>query len=273
MHAWLDRRLRRYIKIDLISILDSELTLYAASLSFYTIFAIIPLLLIILSIATNIPSFGDDYEALKGMILENLMPAYTQRVSAFLDTFFQNSLKLGVMGVIYVIVTSLMFFKNYEHIVSRIFNSKPRGFWDSIATYWTLVTLLPIGLITSIYITGQLQSALSAHAYTAWIDILSILPYLITWAMFFIVYKISDSSIVHNRAALISSLIISLIWSLSKNIYVYYVLNNSSYETIYGSFSIVLFFFLWVYFSWIIILYGMKICVQIEAIIREQERE
>ncbi|MGD9654678.1 MAG: hypothetical protein AB7U44_05730, partial [Sulfuricurvum sp.] len=35
---------------------------------------------------------------------------------------------------------------------------------------------------------------------------------------------------------------------------------NKSYATIYGSFSIVLFLFLWIYASWIIFVYGLKLC-------------
>ncbi|HCD73827.1 MAG TPA: hypothetical protein DEQ48_06365, partial [Helicobacter sp.] len=45
------------IKSILDFVADKELSFYAASLSFYTIFAIVPLLLIIFSIFLNLPNF------------------------------------------------------------------------------------------------------------------------------------------------------------------------------------------------------------------------
>ncbi len=62
------------------------------------------------------------------------------------------------------------------------------------------------------------------------------------------------------KNALISSLIFSSIWYLSKNLFIYYVFYNKTYLTIYGSFSAIMFFLIWIYLSWIIFLYGLKLC-------------
>ena len=43
------------------SILDTELNFYAASLSFYTIFALVPLILVVLSIIATLPNFHNLY--------------------------------------------------------------------------------------------------------------------------------------------------------------------------------------------------------------------
>ena len=73
-------------------------------------------------------------------------------------------------------------------------------------------------------------------------------------------YAISAKVKIHLKSALIASFIASLVWYISKNLFVYYVAYNKTYLTIYGSFSILLFFFLWIYFSWFIYLYGLKLC-------------
>jgi len=251
-----------FLKELIIDLLDPEVNYYAASLSFYTVFAIIPLLLVTLSVATSLPSFSEYYDKLKAMIFDAIIPTQSEVISKYMDTFIQNSFKLGAMGLSYVVVTSVLFFKNYEYIISKIFGSTPRGFWESISTYWTMITLIPVGIALSLYFSGYIQVEIDERLDGS-INFLKILPYIINWALFFVVFKISADIKVSNRAALISALVASMTWSLLKNGFVYYVLYNKAYASIYGSFSIVLFLMLWIYLSWIILLYGFKLCSKI----------
>lgn len=241
-------------------IYDEEITMYAASLSFHTIFSIIPLLLVSFSIFIRLPSFQESYEKIKQFIFSNLIPAQHETISTYMDTFLHNSSKLGVIGFVFVLFASIMFFINYEYIVNKIFHTKPRGFWSSISLYWTLMTLAPIGLALSFYLSSKLQHLLNSSDYTSWIDFLTIFPYLIIWIIFLITYKISSTAQIDMKAAMIASFVASSLWDISKNLFVYYVVHNKTYATIYGSFSAILFFFLWIYISWIIYLYGLKLC-------------
>ncbi len=239
---------------------DKDMTIYASSLSFNTIFAIVPLLLVIFSLFIRLPSFERYSAKLKNFIFSHLIPAHQETIVHYIDTFMQNSSKMSIMGFVFVLFASVMFFQNYEHIVNKIFQSPPRSFWDSITTYWTLVTLAPIGLALSFYLSSQIQTLLDSSRYTDWIDFLSIFPYLIIWLIFFITYKISATAWIDPKAAMLSSFISSFVWDVSKNLFVYYVVYNKTYTTLYGSFSAILFFLLWIYISWLIFLYGLKLC-------------
>lgn len=253
-------------------LVDSEANYYAASLSFYTIFAIIPLLLVTLSVVTSLPSFDEYYGRLKEMIFDALIPAQTKQVTEYLDQFMDNSHKLGAMGLSYVVVTSVLFFKNYEYIVSKIFGSTRRGFWESISTYWTMITLIPVGIVLSIYVSGYIQVAIEEQLNSSF-DIISILPYGINWALFFVVFRISANTKISNKAALISSFSASFIWGILKNLFVFYVLYNKAYASIYGSFSMILFLMLWIYLSWVILLYGLKLCAKLNTMYIKQPKE
>jgi len=242
---------------------DDEITYYASSLSFYTIFTIIPLLLIVLSIFTYMPSFEDYYQSIKEIIFDSLMPTHTSAISEYIDQFLQNSGKLGVVGFVSVLIASMLFFQNYEFIVNKIYRSKQRSFWDSLSTYWTLVTLLPIALVVSFYLSSEINSLLNKSGISSAVNMINILPYLITWALFFVAFKISVFA--KNSPALISSFATSTVWYIAKTIFVYYVFHNKTYSSLYGSFSILLFFFLWIYLSWIIYLYGIKLSYLIET--------
>ena len=239
---------------------DKELTLFAASLSFYTIFTIIPLLLIMLTLLTSLPSFAEHYETIKAFIFSNLMPVNSELIMDKLDAFLENSSKMGMIGFAMVLVASLLFFKNFEYIANKIFHAKPRTLWESITTYWTMLTLTPIALGVSFYITGYIATLMASNSLTSGFNILPLVPYIIIWALFFLIFQIGANAKINPRASALSSLIISIIFSVSKNAFIYYVFLNKSYTTMYGSFAIVMFLFLWIYVSWIIFIYGLKLC-------------
>jgi membrane protein len=248
--------IRDFIK----ALFDDKLGYYSASLSFYTLFSIIPLLVIILSILTHLPIFDDIYKSIEEILFNNLMPTNSQEILTYINSFVANSGKLGVVGVLYVLFASMMFFKNYDYIVNDIFGSKRRSFWASVSVYWTLVTLTPIMLVLSFYLSTKIQSFLDENRLASGLEIVTILPFIIVWSIFFLTYKISANTNISNLAAIISSFIASLAWYLAKIGFIFYVVHNKTYMSIYGSLSILLFFFLWIYISWAIFLHGLKFC-------------
>ncbi len=258
-------------KLFLSSFVDKELTLFAASLSFYTIFTIIPLLLIIMAILTSLPSFAEYYEKIQGFIFSNLMPVNSDTVMIQINGFLQNSSKMGAIGFLAILVSSMLFFKNFEYIANRIFHAKPRTLWESITTYWTLLTLTPIALGISFYITGYIATLMASNDLTSGLNILPLIPYIIIWGLFFLIFQIAANAKVNPKASLISSFIVSVIFSISKNAFIYYVFLNKSYTTMYGSFAILMFLFLWIYVSWIIFIYGLKLCYIIDRMYKEKK--
>jgi membrane protein len=240
--------------------LDVELVYYASSLSFYTIFSIIPLLIIIFSIFTKLPSFDEFYIDIQNFVFEHILPAHKEVIKEYLDIFLLNTSKVEFIGVIYVVITSIMFFQNYEYIINRMFKSKVRSFWSSLTLYWTMITLLPVVLIASIYLSLHFYHVLEIHGYTFGGASLKIpYPFFMIWFLFFISYRISITVPIKNRIVLLASFVGAISWEFAKTGFVYYVLYNTTYLSIYGSFAILMFFFLWIYLSWIIFLYGLKL--------------
>jgi len=264
-------RLYRHIKFFIKTFFDKELTLFAASLSFYTIFTIIPILLIMLTLLTSLPSFSDHYIKIQTFIFSNLMPVNSEVVMNQINSFLQNSSKMGIIGFVAILISSLLFFKNFEYIANKIFHARQRTLWESITTYWTMLTLTPIALGVSFYITGYVVNLMSSNEYTSGLNILPFVPYLIIWGLFFLIFQIGANTTINPKASAISSFIISIVFSISKNAFIYYVIYNKSYATMYGSFAVVMFLFLWIYVSWIIFIYGLKLCYMINQIYLSRE--
>ena len=241
-------------------IFDDKLGHYASSLSWSTIFSIIPLLVIILSLFTSMPIFSEVHQNIEKLIFNSLMPTDSKIVMEYINNFIKSTAQLGKLGAIYVLFAVFMFFKNYDFIVNDIFNTSSRNFFHALKTYTLLLFTIPLLLGSSFYLSNFVQSYLDKNSITSIIHIYSFLPYLIVWIMFYIAYQISANIHIEFQAALISSFISSLIWYLSKSGFVFYVIHNKTYTSIYGGISTLLFFFLWIYISWAIFIHGLKFC-------------
>ena len=250
---------------------DKELTLFAASLSFYTIFTIIPLLLIFLTLLTSLPNFADSYEGIKEFIFSNLLPVNSEVIVGHIDDFLENSTKIGVIGLLMILATSLLFFNNFEYIANKIFRAEPRGILGRMMLYFTVLILTPIMLGVSFYISAYIATLIASNSVTENINILPLLPYLLNWSIFFILFQMLPNVKVHKKASLISSFAISIVFSISKNAFIYYVFLNKAYTTMYGSFAIIIFLFLWIYISWIIFIYGLKLCHVIDGVYKNRK--
>lgn len=250
------KEIYQQVKKYLLMFFDRDITVYASSLSFYTIFTIVPLLIVSLSLIANVPALEEQNAVIQIFIFENIMPTQTEAIASYLDSFFQNSVKLGVIGFATAIASSILFFQNLEHIIEKVFNSPKRKIWNLITTYWTIITLSPIALIASMSIKSYIDRSVEGILPAA----LSIVPFLLTWGMFYLVYKIVINTELSVKSVTISSLFVTIVWSIAKSVFTQYVFYNKAYATMYGSFSSLIFFFLWIYVSWIIVIYGIKLC-------------
>ncbi len=241
-------------------LLDDKIGHYASSLSWSTLFSIIPLLVILLWVFTTLPVFESVHSQIETLIFANLMPTDSKEVMSYINTFMENSHKLGYVGVFYVTFAAVMFFKNYDYIVNDIFDTPKRNILSALKTYILLIIIIPLIMGASFYLSTVMQSYLDKSDITSTIHLFYFLPYLMVWTVFYILYQYSANTRVTLSAAMISSFITSLIWYLSKNAFVFYVVHNKTYASVYGSISTMLFFFLWIYISWAIFLHGLKFC-------------
>ncbi len=233
----------------------------AASLSFYTIFTIIPMFMIVFSLFTSSPFFQKYYLNFQNFIYNTLLPGKTEVITDYIELLLKNSSKLGLIGFFYGFGAAILFFINFEYLMNRIFNvEKSRDLWSSISTFWTLVGLVPLALIFSMYISLKLKS---------YFNITMFLPFLIVWFIFILIYAITPNRKVNRKAVLVTSFVSSVIWYVMRGVFISYIVQNKVYHTIYGSLSVILLLFIWIYISWIIVVGGAYICVFLEKNIKK----
>lgn len=241
---------------------NDDLTYYAASLSFYTLFAIIPMFWILFSIFSQMPVFTDYYEQMKTVTMGFVVPGQSQQIIIYLDQFLENSSRMGWVGLIYIVFTSVLFFSNYSGIVNRIFNVPNRKLSRSMLGFVSVMIISPFILGASLFISSQLLVYLEVFSQLSWVNTLS--SYILLSLLFYSIYKFSPNTHVDAVPALFSALVIAALWQLAKTGFIYYVVINQTYSTIYGSFSLLLFTMLWIYLSWVLCLYGFKLCYYLQ---------
>ncbi len=233
----------------------------AASLSFYTIFTIIPAFMIIFSVFTNSPFFQGYYLSVQKFIYNSLLPGKTEIITKYIETLVANSSKLGFKGFIYGFIAAIIFFMNFEYIMNKIFEvEKGRDLWNKISTFWTLIGLVPMCLLLSFYFSFKLSS------YVSMINLTKFLPFLLTWFIFVLVYAVTPNRKINRKAVFVTSFCMSAIWSFMRWFFISYIIHNKIYFTIYGSFSIILLLFIWIYISWIIVIGGAYFCKFLEEL-------
>ena len=243
----------RHIAFLFRNLFASDLTLYASSLSFYTLFTIIPLLLIILTLLTKMPTFNEYYIDIQNVIANNLLPIYTDKITGYINTFLQNSHSLGIFGLVMTTLSSFLFFNNLTFIINKIFKLHKQKFSTNLIHYILFMLFSPLLLSLFFYISHKMHLS-------------EIAPFSIMWIFFLLLYKISINKKIRTTALFASTYLTTLAITLSKQLFIFYTFYNDTYQTLYGSFSIVIFFFLWIYSSWILVIYGFKLAYLIDRL-------
>jgi len=243
------------------SFFNDDTTYYAASLSFFTIFSLLPILALLVVGISYMDSFTQYLDVFTLYILEMINPVHSDSFIDFIKRFLSNSNELGSIGIFYMIFVFTMFFKDYENIISRIHRTKSRALHKSFILYLLFLFILPILFVLFILIQSLYQHSIYDKITT----------FIFAWGLFFILFKISINRMVSFKPLFYSSFLTVATLSITKNLFIYYVIYNKTYETIYGSFSTIMFFFLWIYISWIIYLYGIKICYKFHNIFPKKD--
>ena len=243
--------------------LGEDIGYFSASLSFYTIFSIIPMFWVTFFVLGEFDVFMLYYQDIKVFLLNGLLPTHTEQVAAYFDEFIANSRKMGFWGLVYIILASIMFYKNYQYVVNKIFFKPNNSIWHALETYLILAFMMPLVLGLVFFLSDYVRQFMPDAGQL--VIMVTLLSFCMVWLLFFIVFKISPNMKISVRVAALSSFVVSLFWVLMKMAFVQYVLINESYTSLYGSFSVLLFFLLWIYLSWFMLLQGLRLCYVLQC--------
>jgi len=249
----------------------------AAALSYHTIFGIVPLAIVMLLIFQSFPAYSDVGEKIKSFIydqahLSNIQypnpsnPDQTVKLTEHLDKVVANFFTKAGQGtitfisVVIVIWVALSLLSTIERAFNNIWHvTRGRTFLHRMINYWALLTLGPLLLGFGIYITtryaavGQIQKTVLAHIGPA------VLSYIIATVAFFLLYFVLPNTKVQARAAIWGAVLAALVWSIAKWGFGQYVTEFIPYSKLYGILGLIPLGVLWIYITWLIVLFGLQL--------------
>ncbi|PVZ81136.1 virulence factor BrkB family protein [Serratia sp. S1B] len=250
----------------LIKRIDADgLTMLAGHLAFVSLLSLVPLITVVFALFAVFPMFADISIQLKNFIFSNFMPAAGNVIQRYLEQFVANSNKMTAVGICGLIITALLLISSVDTVLNTIWRSKnKRSMVFSFAVYWMVLTLGPLLVGASMAISSYLLSLnwLAQTGVNSLVDeVLRIFPLLLSWVSFWLLYSIVPTLRVPPKDALVGALIAGVLFELGKKGFALYVTMFPSYQLLYGVLAVIPILFLWVYWSWCIVLLGAEITV------------
>jgi membrane protein len=239
---------------------EVRLAQVAGSLTFTTVLSIVPLLAVALSLFSAFPLFNDYRSALEQLLLRELLPdAISSVILRYLNDFTAKAASLTTYGLIFLLVTALLMIFTVDRALNDIWNVRARrALVPRILTYWALLTLGPLVLGASLNATSMLLSS-RGRAATGLAELaIEWGPFVLGGMALAALYVVVPNRKVAWRDALIGGFVASAAGELMTAGFAAYI-RTGTISGIYGAFSAVPLFLLWVYLSWFALLFGAAI--------------
>lgn len=233
----------------------------AGSLTFTTVLAIVPLLAVALALFTAFPQFHEFSDALQTFLSNSLMPpVISENVMTYLNDFAKQASRLTAIGGSFLVVTVLLLILSIDKALNEIWRvTKPRGIGQRLLVYWALLTLGPLMTGASLWATAFVAResfGVMSHIPDLLEITLKVSPFFVSAAGFAALFVIVPNARVAPRDAMIGGLLVAVLLEVMKTGFAYYVSQISTYTMIYGAFAALPVFLIWVYLSWLSILFG-----------------
>ncbi|HEY6132164.1 MAG TPA: YihY family inner membrane protein [Halioglobus sp.] len=247
----------------------------AAALTYKSLFALVPLLTVMYTLASAIPTFQGAQEQMQALLFRHLVPSSTLDLQQYLNDFSQQARNLTGAGIAFLVVTAILMLRNIEHAFNMIWRAREnRSAVSSFLLYWSVLTLAPftIGLALglSTYLSSFAHAVEKLHLLGANIVLVRSMPLLLSTTGFSLLYAAVPNCRVHFTHALIGGFFAAAAFLSARALFTQLVA-GSSISFIYGAFAAVPLFLLWLYVSWNIVLMGGILVHSLSAYQNEEQ--
>ena len=270
--VWLDPRRNwkvsavKTLNLAVRSFMDSDLQVRAASLTYNTVLAVVPALAMVFAIGRG---FG--FQNLLQKQLYSAFPSQHAMVATslkFVDSYLAQASEgifVGV-GIVFLLWTMISLLGNVEDAFNIIWDVKRgRTLWRKVTDYLAIFLILPILMIVaggiSLAMSTTLHNLLPSGFLSPAVEmVLDIVSYLFTCLFFTGAYMLIPNTKVKFLNALLAGVIAGVSFLVLQWLFLSGQIYVAKYNAIYGSFSFLPLFLLWLYFVWLITLIGAVLC-------------
>ncbi len=235
----------------------------ASSLTFTTLLSLVPLSAVALFLLNTFGVVNNEESPLIAT-LNNFLPRYRadEIVSGISGFTNRNLAGLGVGGFLFLLLASIILFMAIEDHFNHIWRSRRLPLVRAIQKYMVFCMLLLIGPL----VIWLLFSAGADGAFA------SIFPWISVYCLFVLMYVALPNTTVNWKAALIGGLIASSLFQIARIVFAnYFKIAWENYSEIYGTFTMLIIFAIWIYVSWIVVLLGVEVTNSVQQFLKSKE--
>ncbi len=241
----------------------------AAALTYTTLFAVVPMMTVTFAMLSAIPAFQGVGEEIQNFIFRNFLPSSGETVQEYLKNFTIQARQLTWIGVVLLAVTAFAMLVTVEKALNTIWRVRqPRRGVSSFLLYWAILSLGPLllgaGFAVSTYVTS-LSLISGPDAVIGAQTLLRFMPLLSSVAAFTLIYAAVPNARVPLKHALLGGVFTAVLFEVAKMLFGLYVRLFPGYQLIYGAFATVPLFLLWIYLSWLIVLFGAELVCNLSS--------
>ncbi len=262
-------RMRTFARFLARRFLDDRLFQAAAALAYTTVFALVPLAMVVFGVLSAFPVFRDWSADLQDYIFSNFVPGAASALKSRLTDLLQNTGTLTATGVIGVIVSLLLTLNSVESTFNRIWRvagARPKV--SRFLVYWTVFTLGALLAAGSFALSASFYALplfSTAEGKVLERISLALAPVLIEFFAIVAIYMVVPHRTVKLRYAMAGALLATVLleaikWGLSV-----YLSAFHSYQNLYGALAALPILLLWIYLCWIAVLLGASLASSISA--------
>ena len=248
---------------------EGEDLTFAASIGYYSLLSLFPVLLIVISILGSVAATEANRLAVMRFVLA-YFPRHFDFIIAQLDAFRQTPIRLGIGGGLALIWASLGVFNAISAAVNHAWGvEKKRNFWQHrMFSFLMLITAGALLLAALLLATAvQVVEARWFSVYHWNSTALAVLrgltvryttflaPAFVFGLIYYFVPNVTDVLI---KDVWLGALITGVLWDVALKGFAWFVRDSQRWAYIHGNVATIVVFLLWIYVSAIILLWGVE---------------
>jgi membrane protein len=244
--------------------IDDRCLLRASALSFTTILSIVPFFALAFAVLKGLGV----HMSLEPFIIDKLAagsPEIVERIITYIDNTKMGS--VGAVGLAALIVTVVTLMGNIEEAFNGIWGVREtRSYSRKFSDYISVVVIGPVLLLAATSVTTSLQSQAmvrwlldTAYIGDFFLFLFNLIPFLSIWVVLIFLYIFIPNTRVRFKSALVGGLLAGTFWQFAQWGYIHFQVGVAKYNAIYGTLSALPVFMVWIYTSWLIVLFGVEV--------------
>lgn len=233
-------------------------------LAYMTLIGIVPFLAIVISVL----SFSDAFMEMKAELIDQLLyyliPTSTIQVEQYIVSFSNDASNLKGISVLFIVFTTLILLWTIDEKINQMWDTRlHRKIWVSLLNYLGVSLFGPLLLVSGFFVSSFVLAAPLLYDDFIKTTFTSLLPILFSFVGFFLLYRLVPTAKVTIVAAMAGALFATLEIELLKYGFGLYVVWFPTYSLVYGAFSVIPLFLLWLYLVWLVVIFNASVVYQL----------